>query len=119
MLQFVAGLVCVHSVGSPGCISWLPLHRLWVSRRLLLSQLCPNLMGELVQVFVHALHAEPLRVEQTTVLAGERKRLCIQSSFFNLHFTPKGFFVFRILVIFTTYTICPCSSTLCNCACNQ
>lgn len=77
----------------------LPLHRFWISWRLLLRQLCLNLMGELVQVFVHALHAEPLRVEQTTVLAGERKMLCFQSSFFNPHFTPKGYFVFTIHVI--------------------
>ncbi len=35
---------------------------------LLLGQLGPNLMGELVQVLVHALHAEPLGVEETAVL---------------------------------------------------
>lgn len=32
-------------------------------------------MGELTQMFVHTLHAEPLRVEKTTVLAGENKNL--------------------------------------------
>lgn len=34
---------------------------------LLLGQLSLNLMGELVQVLVHTLHAEPLCVEKTAV----------------------------------------------------
>lgn len=41
---------------------------------LLLGQLGPDLLGELVQVLLHALHAEPLGVEKAAVLTGEKKK---------------------------------------------
>lgn len=66
------------------------LHKFGVSQWFLLSQLCLNLMGELAQMFVHARHAEPLRVEKTTVLAGENKSLA------TLNFTPSVISTFTV-----------------------
>lgn len=49
----------------------------------LLGQLGLDLMGELVQVLVHTLHAEPLGVEKTAVLR-EEKAESIFTSIFRL-----------------------------------
>lgn len=53
---------------------------------LLLGQLGPDLMGELVQVLLHTLHAEPLGVEKAAVLTGggeRKKRSCIKTLCFT------------------------------------
>ena len=51
---------------------------------LLLGQLGLNLMGELVQVLVHTLHAEPLGVEKTAVLRRRESRV-----HFHIYFQAK------------------------------
>lgn len=59
---------------------------------LLLGQLGLDLMGELVQVLIHTLHAEPLGVEKTAVLTEKKARVQYQmlavshNHFLNIHF---------------------------------
>lgn len=46
---------------------------------LLLGELSLDLTGELVQVLVHTLHAEPLGVEETAFLTSENAEVNINS----------------------------------------
>lgn len=54
---------------------------------LLLDQLDLNLMGELVQVFIHTLQAEPLGVKKTTVLTERESK----SGLLNTHFHTTSY----------------------------
>lgn len=102
----------VHTVWSPARISELLLHKVWILLRFLLRQLCLNLMGELAHMFLHTLHAEPLRVEKTAFLAGEKKNLA------TLHFRVHAIVVRLKDAIFFECTICPCFSMLSSMLCN-